>query len=137
MKTQLFGNSCLAGLLVLFALLPLSLARRCPVLRVQGVSDDDKTGCYIVSLKKNTSHEKFQEILSRVVHMSDDAKVYGSVERVAKAFTVRLSDYSLNAVSCEGCLVRSDEDSGEWRLGESMMGMLICRFLIVPGAACS
>ena len=72
---------------------------KCPLLRATGVAESDKTGCYIIVLNKTTSAEKFQNIQSRVVEMSEDAKVYGSVQRVAKAFTVKLSDTALESVS--------------------------------------
>ena len=72
-------------------------ARRCPVLHAAG--DAEKSGCYIVVLKQATSAAEFQSVLHRVVQMADGARVYGSVTRVAKAFTVKLSAYALNAVS--------------------------------------
>lgn len=72
-------------------------ARRCPVLHATG--DAEKSGCYIVVLRQVTSASEFQSVLHRVVQMADGAKVYGSVTRVAKAFTVKLSAYALHAVS--------------------------------------
>ena len=72
---------------------------KCPVLRATGVSDEDKTGCYTVVLNKATSADMFESILSRVLNMTEDAKVYASVQRVAKAFTVRLSEIAIEAVS--------------------------------------
>ena len=70
-----------------------------PLFRANGASERDKTGCYIVVLKEETSHEMFQSIVSQVVQMSSDAQVHGSVERVAKAFTVKLSDDALQLVN--------------------------------------
>ena len=78
---------------------------RCPLLLASGVSDSDKTGCYIVNLLKATTPEKFQAIMSRVLQMTDDNKIYGSVQGVAKAFTVKLSSYSLESVRFLLCLV--------------------------------
>lgn len=83
--------------LVAFALLGATEARRCPVLHATG--NAEKTGCYIVVLKQATTAAKFQSVLQQVVQMADGAKVYGSVTRVAKAFTVKLSSYALHAVS--------------------------------------
>ena len=84
-------------LLVAVALLGATEARRCPVLHA--TEDAEKTGCYIVVLKQATTAAKFQSVLQKVVQMADDAKLYGSVTRVAKAFTVKLSSYALHAVS--------------------------------------
>ena len=89
----------LLAALLLFQTLCLTAALR-PLLRASGVSEKDKTGCYIVVLKEETSHEMFQSIVSQVVQMSTDAQVHGSVERVAKAFTVKLSDDALQVVNC-------------------------------------
>ena len=82
---------------VAVALLGATEARRCPVLHATG--NAEKTGCYIVVLKQATTAAKFQSVLQQVVQMADGAKVYGSVTRVAKAFTVKLSSYALHAVS--------------------------------------
>ena len=88
-------------ILLLFILLPqvILAKKKCPVLRATGASEEDKTGCYIVVLDKATSAAKFQEILTKVLNMSEDAKVYGSVQRVAKAFTVKLSEIAVEVVS--------------------------------------
>ena len=56
------------------------------------------TGRYIVVLKEKTSPTELQQVLTRVLQVADDAKVYGYVEKVAKAFTVRLSSHSLELV---------------------------------------
>ena len=37
-------------------------------------------------------------MLTRVLRISDDAKVYGYVEKVTKAFTVELPSYALELV---------------------------------------
>ena len=73
---------------------------KCPVLRATGVSESEKSGCYIVSVNRATNMETFLDIQSRVVErMSEDGKLYGSVHRVTKAFTVKLSDEALETVS--------------------------------------
>lgn len=71
----------------------------CPLLMASGVSDADKTGCYIVNLRKETTQEEFQAIQRQVLQRTDDHKIYGSVQRVVKAFTVKMSAYSLQSVS--------------------------------------
>ena len=93
--------ACIVLLFLQLALLPqvtLSAQSMCPLLRATGASASEKTGCFIIVLNKTTTAEKFQETLSKVVNMSEDAKVYGSVQRVAKAFTIKLSEIALEAV---------------------------------------
>ena len=90
---------CLA---IAFAALIRIEAKRCPILYAS--SESETTGCYIVVLKEATTHEKFQEIVQRAVAMTDDAKVHGAVEKVIKAFTVKLSPSSLEVVSAYPCL---------------------------------
>lgn len=76
-----------------------STETKCPLLRATGAAASEKTGCYIVALKKATTAENFTSILDQVLEMSEDAKVYGSVQKVTKAFTVKLSEIAVEAVS--------------------------------------
>ena len=69
-----------------------------PVLMASGAADSDKTGCYMVVLKGDTAHERFMDIKSQVVSMTEDKKLHGSVEAVVKTFTVKLSDHALSIV---------------------------------------
>ena len=46
---------------------------------------------------------ELQQVLTKVLRISDDAKVYGYVEKVAKAFTVELSPYALELVKMHAC----------------------------------
>ena len=78
-----------------------SMETKCPLLRATGSAESEKTGCYIVVLNKSTTAENFTSILNRVLEMSEDAKVYGSVQKVAKAFTVKLSEIAVETVSCK------------------------------------
>lgn len=89
----------LATLLFVQAAVSVSEGSLCPLLKASGVSSSEKTGSYIVVLKEETSHEMFLNIKSQIEHLSTDAKLHGSVEKVAKAFTVRLTDLALNIVS--------------------------------------
>ena len=73
------------------------------MLLASGAADSDKTGCYIVVLKDSTTHERFMDIKSQVVSMTEDDKLHGSVEAVVKAFTVKLSDHALSIVSVVNC----------------------------------
>lgn len=70
-----------------------------PVLRVTGVADSDKTGCYVVVLKKETNSSSFESVKMTLLELSKDSRLYGSVEKVAKAITISLNDSSLELVS--------------------------------------
>lgn len=72
---------------------------KCPLLKATGASESERTGCYIIVLNSTTSPETFQDVQSKVIEMSEDAKIYGSVQKVIKAFTVNLSEIALEAVS--------------------------------------
>ena len=82
-------------------LLALSLwgasARHCPLLHAPDSAN--KTGCYIIVLKENTTSEKVVEVLQRATSLAEGNKVYGFVQYVSKAFTLKLSAYSLALVS--------------------------------------
>ena len=84
-----------------------STETKCPLLRATGAAESEKTGCYIVVLNKATTAENFTNILDKVLEMSEDAKVYGSVQKIAKAFTVKLSEIAVEAVSCMNSSTRS------------------------------
>ena len=60
--------------------------------------DAPTTGCYIVVLKEGTTREQLSETLDSAVKFSDDGKVYGYVEHVGKAFTLKLSPSALEKV---------------------------------------
>ena len=93
---------CLAVLLLLAAGARNGLCSRRPVLRVP--RDAPTTGRYIIVLKEKTSVAELHQVLTRVLRISDDAKVYGYVEKVAKAFTVELSSYALELVKMHACM---------------------------------
>lgn len=97
-------------LLLLLAWLPnvtTSAETKYPLLKATGAIESEKTGCYIVVLNKATTAENFTNILDKVLEMSEDAKVYGSVQKVAKAFTVKLSEIAVETVSCASNYSRS------------------------------
>ena len=58
-----------------------------------------KTGNHVVVLRRNTTAETLHHFLARAAKLSDDTKVHRYVETVAKAFTIKLSPYSLEVVS--------------------------------------
>ena len=49
-------------------------------------------------LHNETTPEKFTEIVQRATNMADGHKLYGLVQKITKAFTVKLSAHSLNLV---------------------------------------
>ena len=84
-------------LLAVVAMLLSAEGHHCPLLHA--AADAQKTGCYTVMLKEATTAEEFQNVLRRVRQVADDARVYSTVTKVVKAFTVRLSSYALHLVS--------------------------------------
>ena len=96
MKLILFYS---LAVLLLFQTVLLSEGALCPLLRAAKAASSEKTGSYIVVLKEETSHEMYLKIKAQIEQLSTDQKLHGSTEKVAKAFTVRLTDYALNTVS--------------------------------------
>ena len=72
------------------------VSRRRPVIRQ--ARDVPTTGCYIVAMKDDTKEAEMQKVLTKAVKVSDDAKLYGMVQKVKKAFTVKLNPYALEMV---------------------------------------
>ena len=70
---------------------------RRPVLRA--APNAVTTGNYVVVLRKNTTNETLQRLLSKASRYTDDNRVHRYVETVAKALTLKLSSYSLEVVS--------------------------------------
>lgn len=71
-------------------------SRRSPMIRrARGVPT---TGCYIVAMKDDASEEELQQVAAKAVKASDDAKLHGLVQKVKKAFTVKLNPYALEMV---------------------------------------
>ncbi len=71
----------------------------CPLLMATGASEEDKTGCFIVNLRDDISGDSFQSTLRKVAQLSDDQRIITSGQGVANFVAVRVSDYSLEAVS--------------------------------------
>ena len=74
-KTSLFVSA-------LVALFLGASAEPCPLLRAP--ESANKTGCYIIVLKDETSPEKFNEVLQLAVSYADGQEVYAVVENVIK-----------------------------------------------------
>ena len=87
---------CLLGLMQLLAAGALPRNRRRPLHEVP--SDEPKTGCHVVVLKKDTTKERLREIVAKVSKAANGGKVYSCEENVIKAFTVKLSTYALEMV---------------------------------------
>ena len=86
-------------LVVWHGCLQLSSQEPCPVLRAASdVSDTDKTGCFVVVLKKESNDSTFEALQSKLLELSKDAHLYGAVRNIAKALTVSLNDSSLEMV---------------------------------------
>lgn len=73
----------------------------CPVLRA--ASGANKTGCFIVVLKKDSNASTFETVQSKLVNLSTDSRLYGSIHNIAMAITVALNDSTLDLVSL-GCV---------------------------------
>ena len=71
----------------------------CPLHRATGASDTDKTGCYIIKLRGDTSEESFQAAQRKVAQLSNDHRVLRAGQRVSKFITARVADYPLETVS--------------------------------------
>ena len=72
----------------------------CPVLRAANdVPESDKTGCFVVVLRKETNDSIFEAIQSKLLNLSSTSRLYGSVKNVAKAITVALNESCLSMVS--------------------------------------
>ena len=71
---------------------------RRPLLRVP--SGGQVTGCYVVVLREKATEEEMSQTMNTVSKLADGAIIYNSVHRVVKAFTVKLSSYSLEIVGC-------------------------------------
>lgn len=71
----------------------------CPLLRASVSSQDQITGCYVVVLKKDISPSDFEDVQSKILSLSDDSHIYGSVQNVLKAITIKVNESSLEIVS--------------------------------------
>lgn len=56
------------------------------------------TGCFFVVLDKKTTEEEFEAALVTISKLAEDSSVYTVIRKVSKAFTVKLSAYSLELV---------------------------------------
>ena len=66
---------------------------------IRAAPESKKTGCYIVNLKDDTSHEKFVELTEKLLKESVDHRIYEKVEgHVSKIITVRLPEEALDKV---------------------------------------
>lgn len=83
--------------LCLCSILPSVYPRqKCPLLHAP--EGAEKTGCYLVLMKEATPMKMYKSVMERVVNVSEGNKLYGSVQRVAMAFSVKLSTSALHEV---------------------------------------
>ena len=60
----------------------------------------DKTGCYMVKLKDDISHNEFQKLEERLLEESSDHHIFAKVEgSVSKIITAKLSEEAVERVS--------------------------------------
>ncbi len=84
-------------LLLCVCTLGVSCQEKCPLLLAPaGV---EITGCYVVVLKKGLTPSIFEMMESKLLNMSKDWRLYGSVRLVSQAVTVVLSQSALDTVS--------------------------------------
>ena len=57
------------------------------------------TGNYVIVLRRSTTIETLHHLLLKASKHSDDSKIHRYTETVAKAFTLKLSPYSVEVVS--------------------------------------
>ena len=69
----------------------------CPVFRAS--TQSEKTGSYVVVLNKATNSSTFETVQSLLLELSTDSRISSSIQKVAKAITVTLTDANLDIVS--------------------------------------
>ena len=84
-------------LLLSVCVLGVSCEEKCPLLLASPGAET--TGCYVVVLKKSSSPLTFEMVESKLVNMSKDGRLYGSVRTVNQAVTVALDHSALDVVS--------------------------------------
>ena len=65
---------------------------------IRAVEHAEKSGCYIVKLRNDTTHEVFERTLKSALSRSVDFKIYAKSEGVFKFFTVKLPESALDEV---------------------------------------
>ena len=68
-----------------------------PVLRA--AAGVNKTGCFVVVLNKESNMSTFATVESKLLDLSTDSRLYGSIHNIAMAITVALNDSSIDKVS--------------------------------------
>ena len=61
------------------------------------------TGCYFIVLKDKTTEDEMQDLMNTVSKLATGGMIYNMVHKISKAFTVKLSPYSLELVSLSWC----------------------------------
>ena len=83
--------------LVVCSLVTASSLEVSPVYRA--AAEVNKTGCFVVVLRKESNVSTFETVQSKLLALSTDSRLYGSIHHVVKAVTVALNDSAVEMVS--------------------------------------
>ena len=59
---------------------------------IRAAPESEKTGCYIVKLEDDTSHDRFEELKKTLLEESIDHHIYGVEGSVSKIIAVKLPE---------------------------------------------
>ena len=66
---------------------------------IRAAPESNKTGCYIVKLEDDTSHDRFEELTEKLLEESIDHLIYEKTEgNVSKIITVKLPEDAVDRV---------------------------------------
>ena len=66
---------------------------------IRAAPQSQKTGCYVVKLEDDTSHDRFEELTEMLLEASVDHEIHMKVEgSVSKIITVKLPEDALDKV---------------------------------------
>ena len=93
--SQCFSENMTRLLLLLVLLVAATVdARRV----IRAAPKSEKTGCYIVKLEDDTSHDRFEELKKALLTESVDHHIYGVEGSVSKIIAVKIPEESLDKV---------------------------------------
>lgn len=70
-----------------------------PLVKASSATEDEKSGNYVVVLKKDTNDSAFADMETILLGLSSDSRIIGSVQNLVKAITVSVTQHNLNLVS--------------------------------------
>ena len=71
---------------------------------IRAAPKSEKTGCYIVKLEDDTSHDRFEELKKTLLEESVDHHIYGVEGSVSKIFAVKVPEESLDKVQYQSLI---------------------------------